>query len=71
VKEESKSKVPVPAREQVEEEIKQPVEAAPVKKTEKVAAAKVEAQKPKSEAAAEMEKISTYNGASTEKYNWS
>jgi hypothetical protein len=42
VKEEPKVKVPVPAREQVEEEIKQPVEAAPVKKTEKMAAAKVE-----------------------------
>jgi hypothetical protein len=32
----------VPAREQVEEEIKKPVEAAPVKNTEKIAAAKVD-----------------------------
>lgn len=60
----------MPAREQVEEEIKKPAEAAP-KKEEKVNAAPVEAPKPKSEAAAEMEKISTYNGAATEKYNWS
>ena len=63
--------MPVPAREQVEEEIKKPVEAAPSKKAEKVASVPVEVPKPKSEAAAEMEKISTYNGASTEKYNWS
>jgi hypothetical protein len=43
VKEEPKAKVPVPAREQVEEEIKKPVEAAPAKNIEKVAAAKAEA----------------------------
>lgn len=30
-----------------------------------------EAPKPKSEKVQEMEKISTYNGDSTEKYNWS
>jgi hypothetical protein len=33
----------VPAREQVEEEIKKSVEAAPVKNTEKIAPAKVDA----------------------------
>ena len=30
-----------------------------------------EAPKPKSEKVQEMEKISTYNGDSTDKYNWS
>ena len=48
----------------MEEEIKKPVEQVAKKSS-------AEPQKPKSEVAAEMEKISTYNGAATEKYNWS
>ncbi len=48
----------------MEEEVKKPVEQVAKKSA-------AEPQKPKSEVAAEMEKISTYNGAATEKYNWS
>ena len=70
----AKKPVPVPAREQVEEELKKEEMIIPPKKQEeapkKVAAAPVLPEK-KSESVAEMEKISTYNGAATDKYNWS
>lgn len=66
----AKKPVPVPAREQVEEELKK--EEIPPKKQQEEAPKKVApVPEKKSESVAEMEKISTYNGAATEKYNWS
>ena len=61
-----------------EEEDKKPVEKKPSEEPKKVEPAQPkkvekpqEAPKPKSEVVQEMEKISTYNGDATEKYNWS